>query len=204
MRPTGPTSRRSKRISSRSTSRASACSSRRSATSSSKARASSTSAACRPATVPGDVPILFFSRQIGLSSGQAVPVVGGARLTGRTGPYSIGLLNIQTDDDPAARAVSTNFTAMRFKRNLFRRSNVGVIATRRGPGSGRRDRAGCGRQLQPGRRRDDAVLQEHQPDGLLRAHQHADRAGRHDVWLELSRSLRLHRRSLRRARRSTC
>ncbi len=83
---------------------------------------------------PGDVPILFFSRQIGLSSGQAVPVLGGARLTGRTGPYSVGLLNIQTDDDPAARAVSTNFTAMRFKRNLFRRSNVGVIATRRGPG----------------------------------------------------------------------
>jgi Domain of unknown function (DUF5916)/Carbohydrate family 9 binding domain-like len=83
---------------------------------------------------PGDVPILFFSRQIGLSSGQAVPVVGGARLTGRTGPYSVGMLNIQTDDEPGARAVSTNFTALRFKRNLFRRSNVGVIATRRGPG----------------------------------------------------------------------
>jgi hypothetical protein len=83
---------------------------------------------------PGDVPILFFSRQIGLSAGQAVPVLGGARLTGRTGPYSVGMLNIQTDDEPAARAVSTNFSALRFKRNLFRRSNVGVIATRRGPG----------------------------------------------------------------------
>ena len=84
---------------------------------------------------PGDVPLLFFSRQIGLSAGQAVPVVGGLRLTGRTGPYSVGLLNIQTDDAPAARAVSTNFSAARLKRNLFRRSNVGVMATRRGPGA---------------------------------------------------------------------
>ncbi len=83
---------------------------------------------------PGDVPLLFFSRQIGLSAGQAVPVVGGLRLTGRTGPYSVGALNIQTDDAPAARAVSTNFSAVRLKRNLLRRSNVGVMATLRSPG----------------------------------------------------------------------
>ncbi len=83
---------------------------------------------------PGDVPLLFFSRQIGLSNGQAVPVVGGLRLTGRSGPYSVGLLNIQTDDAPVARAVSTNFSAVRLKRNVFRRSNVGVMATLRSPG----------------------------------------------------------------------
>jgi hypothetical protein len=82
---------------------------------------------------PGDVPLLFFSRQIGLSQGQAVPVLGGARLTGRTGPYSIGALDIQTDDAPSAGATATNFSALRLKRNLFRRSNVGMIATRRGP-----------------------------------------------------------------------
>ena len=52
---------------------------------------------------PGDVPLLFFSRQIGLSQGQAVPVLGGARLTGRAGPFSIGALNIQTDDDAGGR-----------------------------------------------------------------------------------------------------
>jgi len=55
------------------------------------------------------------------------------RLTGRAGLYSIGLLNIQTEDKPAANAVATNFTALRLKRNIFRRSNLGVIATRRGP-----------------------------------------------------------------------
>jgi hypothetical protein len=82
---------------------------------------------------PGDVPLMFFSRQIGLSAGQAVPVVGGARLTGRAGLYSVGFLNIQTEDKASANAAATNFTALRVKRNLFRRSNVGVIATRRSP-----------------------------------------------------------------------
>ena len=82
---------------------------------------------------PGDEPLLFFSRQIGLNAGQDVPVVGGVRLTGRAGLYSIGLLNIQTGDKPSAAAVATNFTALRLKRNIFRRSNVGVITTRRGP-----------------------------------------------------------------------
>ena len=82
---------------------------------------------------PGDVPLLFFSRQIGLSQGQVVPVLGGLRLTGRTGPFSIGALDIQTDDAPSARAASTNFSALRLKRNLLRRSNVGILATRRGP-----------------------------------------------------------------------
>ncbi|HWI16941.1 MAG TPA: DUF5916 domain-containing protein, partial [Vicinamibacterales bacterium] len=85
---------------------------------------------------PGDVPLLFFSRQIGLSQGQVVPVVGGVRLTGRAGAFSIGALNIQTDDKPEARALATNFSAVRLKRNLLRRSNIGVMATRRGPALG--------------------------------------------------------------------
>jgi hypothetical protein len=68
-----------------------------------------------------------------LSRGQAVPVIAGARMTGRTGPYQIGALNVQTDDKPEAGAVSTNFTAVRVKRDVLRRSTVGVIATRRGP-----------------------------------------------------------------------
>jgi len=82
---------------------------------------------------PGDVPLLFFSRQIGLSAGQEVPVVGGARLTGRAGRFSIGALNIQTDDKLSARAVATNFTAVRLKRNIFRRSNIGFMTTARAP-----------------------------------------------------------------------
>ena len=85
---------------------------------------------------PGDVPLLFFSRQIGLSQGQAVPVVGGVRLTGRAGAFSVGALNIQTEDRPSARALATNFSALRLKRNLLQRSNIGLMATRRGPALG--------------------------------------------------------------------
>ena len=84
-------------------------------------------------STPGDVPLLFFSRQIGLSAGQEVPVVGGGRLTGRAGRFSVGALNIQTDDKPSARAVATNFTAVRLKRNILGRSNIGLMTTGRAP-----------------------------------------------------------------------
>jgi hypothetical protein len=82
---------------------------------------------------PGDVPVMFFSRRIGLNNGQSVPVVAGGRVTGRAGRYSLGAVHIQTDDKPEANAVSTNFTALRLKRDILRRSNIGVIATRRSP-----------------------------------------------------------------------
>ena len=85
---------------------------------------------------PGEVPVMFFSRQIGLSRGQAVPVIGGGRLTGKAGAYQIGAVNIQTDDRLEAGAVSTNFTAVRVRRDVLRRSNIGLIATRRGPAAG--------------------------------------------------------------------
>ena len=83
-----------------------------------------------------DVPLLFFSRRIGLSQGQSVPVVAGGRLTGTVGKYGIGVLNIQTDDKPSAGAVATNFSVVRLKRDILRRSNVGVLATRRTPSAG--------------------------------------------------------------------
>ncbi len=80
---------------------------------------------------PGDVPVMFFSRQIGLNRGQPTPVLGGGRVTGRSGRYSIGALNIETEDQPSTGAVATNFTAMRIKRDVLRRSNIGMVATHR-------------------------------------------------------------------------
>jgi hypothetical protein len=69
---------------------------------------------------------LFFSRRIGLSdAGDAIPIVAGTRLTGRTGRYSLGVLNIQQtqrDDSP-----STNFTALRMRRDLLANSDIGVV-----------------------------------------------------------------------------
>ena len=78
-------------------------------------------------------PVLFFSRRIGLSGTQVVPIVAGARVTGRAGRYAIGALNIQTDDVEGAGAASTNFTVFRLRRDILRRSTIGLIATRRDP-----------------------------------------------------------------------
>jgi hypothetical protein len=80
-----------------------------------------------------DVPILFFSRRIGLSQGQSVPVIAGGRLTGTAGRFGIGALNIETDDKLSAGAVATNFSVVRVKRDVLRRSNIGFVATRRTP-----------------------------------------------------------------------
>jgi TolB-like protein len=79
----------------------------------------------------GLAPTLFFSRQIGLQRGQVVPILGGGRLTGKAGAFSIGALNMQTDDETVSGARSTNFTVLRVKRDLLRRSSVGMIYTGR-------------------------------------------------------------------------
>ena len=78
-----------------------------------------------------DTPFLFFSRRIGLNQGRTVPILGGARLTGKVGRYTIGLLDIQTDDAVDAGALATNFGVVRLKRDIFRRSAVGVLFTGR-------------------------------------------------------------------------
>ena len=82
-------------------------------------------------SVTNNTPVLFFSRRIGLSNGRPVPIRGGGRVTGKAGAYSIGVLNIQSDQEIAADARPTNFSVVRVKRDLFRRSNIGVLYTRR-------------------------------------------------------------------------
>jgi hypothetical protein len=84
---------------------------------------------------PSNTPILFFSRRIGLSEGREVPIRAGGRLTGKMGPYSLGILSIGSGEEAAAEAQAANFSVFRLKRDVFKRSNVGVIATRRSPAS---------------------------------------------------------------------
>ncbi len=80
----------------------------------------------------GDAPTLFFSRRIGLADrGRTVPILGGGRLTGKVGDFSVGAINIQTDDTQAADTVGTNFSVLRVKRDILRRSRVGAIFTNR-------------------------------------------------------------------------
>ena len=79
----------------------------------------------------GNAPTLFYSRQIGLQNGTIVPIVGGGRVTGKIGAFDVGLLNIQADEDAAAAAKMTNFTVVRLKRDILRRSSIGGIFTNR-------------------------------------------------------------------------
>ena len=95
-----------------------------------------------------DTPILFYSRTIGLENMREVPLRAGGRLTGRAGAFTLGAINIQSRElladvpvstslDPRASAAaqplapSTNFTVLRAKRDILRRSSIGVLFTGR-------------------------------------------------------------------------
>ena len=79
----------------------------------------------------GNAPTLFYSRQIGLQNGTVVPIVGGGRVTGKIGAFDVGALSIQTDDEMPADAQMTNFTVVRVKRDILRRSTIGGLFTNR-------------------------------------------------------------------------
>jgi hypothetical protein len=69
---------------------------------------------------------LFFSRRIGLSDdGQPIPIVGGARLTGKVGANSVAVLDIQTDR--AFDRPGDNFFIGRYSRDVLRRSRIGAL-----------------------------------------------------------------------------
>ena len=72
---------------------------------------------------------LYYTRRIGLVDGQQVPIIGGGRVTGRVGPYTLGVLNITTEEQTLAsqHLDHANFTAIRVKRNVLANSSVGAI-----------------------------------------------------------------------------
>lgn len=79
----------------------------------------------------GLTPILFFSRQIGLSGGNPIPIVAGGRVTGRAGPFTLGLLNVETDRSDQFGVKATNFSVVRVRRDILRRSAIGFVGTNR-------------------------------------------------------------------------
>ena len=86
--------------------------------------------------VPGffgdaNVPQLFYSRKIGLEEGRVVPIVGGARVTGKVGRFDVGLLNIHAGEEAVSDSKPTNFTVVRLRRDILRRSSVGAMFTNR-------------------------------------------------------------------------
>lgn len=79
-------------------------------------------------------PLPFFSRRIGLAGdGSKVDILGGAKLTGRAGPWTLGLLDVQTDDH--AGVDGKNLFVGRVAHQVFDESSVGLIATHGDPRS---------------------------------------------------------------------
>ena len=97
-----------------------------------------------PGGGPGRPPpiLLFYSRQIGLTEitkgvWQQIPILAGGKMTGKIGPYGIGVLNVLTnkfeDDEtgiPQAdmfREPRTNYSVVRVNRDILAGSTVGGI-----------------------------------------------------------------------------
>ena len=81
-----------------------------------------------------NTPALFYSRRIGLSGSQSVPIVAGGRVSGRVGKFSVGVLDIVSDAVPASGVAATNFSVVRVKRDILRRSYIGALFTSRSVG----------------------------------------------------------------------
>ena len=86
----------------------------------------------------------FFSRRIGLSeNGDQVPIIGGARLSGKQGNYSLGFLNIQTEE--LGTQPRDNYTAIRVARDFGVTSAVSAFYLgRESTGEHRFNRVGGG------------------------------------------------------------
>ncbi|NOZ62232.1 MAG: carbohydrate binding family 9 domain-containing protein [Calditrichaeota bacterium] len=73
---------------------------------------------------------VFYSRSIGISdAGEQIPLLGGGRLTGRAGKYSIGILDAQTQTK--GETPGANFFVARMQRDILQQSKIGVIATQK-------------------------------------------------------------------------
>lgn len=78
---------------------------------------------------------LFFSRRIGIgTNGEVIPILGGARLTGKIAGTNVGFLNMQTESLKGVIS-SNNFTVGRVSRELPNRSSIGgMFINRQGTG----------------------------------------------------------------------
>ena len=71
---------------------------------------------------------MFYSRRIGLSPDrELLPIRAGAKLTQKAGDYRLGILSMQTEADKDIP--STNYSVVRFKKDILDQSYIGMIAT---------------------------------------------------------------------------
>ena len=89
------------------------------------------------ARMPGQAVTPFFSRHIGRDAqGQAQRIEVGSKLTGRSGAFDIGILQVRTADRPHDEQTGEDFSVLRVKRRIFAQSYVGALYTRRAPRGG--------------------------------------------------------------------
>lgn len=74
---------------------------------------------------PGEID-LFFSRRIGIGEGGSpVPIIGGARLSGRVNKTNVGFLSMFTEEVADAGVNPNNFTVARVSHEFAKRSAIG-------------------------------------------------------------------------------
>jgi hypothetical protein len=74
--------------------------------------------------------MLFDSRTIGIQDRQRIPLVGGGKLTGRVGKYSLGILSLQSEKTNLEDGMvqpSTNYSVFRLKRDISKNSHLGLM-----------------------------------------------------------------------------
>jgi hypothetical protein len=89
----------------------------------------------------GRIADMFFTRRIGITdSRQTVPILGGARVTGKLGANNIALMDIQVEKLGAADGTliepGQNFLVARYSRDVFERSQIGALFVNKQASSG--------------------------------------------------------------------
>jgi hypothetical protein len=93
-----------------------------------------------------EFPRPYFSRRIGLSNqGEEIKILAGAKITGRAGPFNIGLLDVVTDEyrrlededtgGPREKIEVKNLAVARVSMNVLEESTAGFIVTHGDPNS---------------------------------------------------------------------
>ncbi len=74
----------------------------------------------------------FFSRRIGLYEGETIPIIAGARLSGKVNDrLRIGLMNMQTEGRADLELKANNYTVAAFQHQVFGLNNISGIFVNR-------------------------------------------------------------------------
>ncbi|MDW3651288.1 MAG: carbohydrate binding family 9 domain-containing protein [Bacteroidia bacterium] len=71
----------------------------------------------------------YFSRTIGLSGGQTIPIIGGVRLLGNVGKNNIAVQHVRVGIKE--QLFHEDFSVARIRRNIGKESRIGLVYTRR-------------------------------------------------------------------------